>query len=189
MNKGVPLPDSGPRDGKRQRLSRSPSQHPAPTSVGSIPSAAKPKARACRNLSTTLTQRCSGFSESSLQSPPAGPGTLPPSAVLPVFEAESQQPCNFSLDVQDRVCGGEFLLQPLHLRLQPLHLRRQRVGLGAACGPASSDSDRIARPLDAPCASWPDGSCTDPLAEAADPPRRGGCIGPLPPESAAGTPP
>ena len=56
-------------------------------------------------------------------------GSGPPSAAPPVFEAESQQPCNFSLDVQDRVGGGELLFQPLDLRLQPLHLRRQRIGL------------------------------------------------------------
>ncbi len=38
-----------------------------------------------------------------------------------------------------------------------------------ACGPASSDSDRIARPLDAPCASWPDGSCTRPSRRSSRP--------------------
>ena len=35
-----------------------------------------------------------------------------PSTVLPVFEAESQQPGNFSLDVQDRMGGVQLLLQP-----------------------------------------------------------------------------
>ena len=53
-----------------------------------------------------------------------------PSAVLPVFEAESQQPGNFSLDVQDRMGGVQLLLQPSHFRLELVHLRAEGVALG-----------------------------------------------------------
>ena len=40
-----------------------------------------------------------------------------------MFEAESQQPGNFSLDVQDRMGGVQLLLQPSHFRLELVHLR------------------------------------------------------------------
>ena len=49
---------------------------------------------------------------------------------LPVFEAESQQPGNFSLDVQDRMGGVQLLLQPSHFRLELVHLRAEGVALG-----------------------------------------------------------
>ena len=44
-----------------------------------------------------------------------------------MFEAESQQPGNFSLDVQDRMGGVQLLLQPSHFRLE---LVSQGVALG-----------------------------------------------------------
>ena len=47
-----------------------------------------------------------------------------------MFEAESQQPGNFSLDVQDRMGGVQLLLQPSHFRLELVHLRAEGVALG-----------------------------------------------------------
>ena len=46
------------------------------------------------------------------------PATWRPSAVLPVVEVQSQQPGNFSLHVQNRVRGGQFLLPARHLRFE-----------------------------------------------------------------------
>ena len=56
--------------------------------------------------------------------------TGPPSAILPVVEAESQQPSNFSLYLQDRVRGGEFFFQSSDLRLELAHLGTEGVVLG-----------------------------------------------------------
>ena len=45
----------------------------------------------------------------------------------PVLEAQSQQPCNFSLDVDDQARLLEFLLQASVLALQLAHFPLQRI--------------------------------------------------------------
>ena len=81
--------------------------------------------------------------------PPAGR----PSAVLPVFEAESQQPGNFSLDVQDRMGGVQLLLQG-HFRLELVRAGGLRSAgfrprlLGVKATPhAAPDRQRGVQPL------------------------------------------
>ena len=104
-----------------------------------------------------------------------------------MFEAESQQPGNFSLDVQDRMGGVQLLLQPSHFRLELVHLRAEGVALGGL-PTALARGQALKRPLTPrPCAIPSDGSCTAPRGEAAGPPRRAACSSLPPPESAVDT--
>ena len=110
-----------------------------------------------------------------------------PSAVLPVFEAESQQPGNFSLDVQDRMGGVQLLLQPSHFRLELVHLRAEGVALGGL-PTAFARGQALKRPLTPRPAPFRQMGAVQPLAaEAAGPPRRAACSSLPPPESAVDT--
>ncbi len=76
-----------------------------------------------------------------------------PSAVLPVAEAESQQPGNVSLNFENRRGRGPLLLQPRHLGLEPANLGAEGVGR-RRLGTALARHQALQRPPAAggPCA-------------------------------------
>ena len=86
-----------------------------------------------------------------------------PSAVLPVFEAESQQPGNFSLDVQDHMGGAQLRSPAVPLSPSSSCTFAQRGLRSAGFRPRLLGVRLLKRPLDAaPCAIPSDGSCTAP---------------------------